>query len=90
MMVQGSVSVVGGVAVGTGFAKLVYDSLEAKADFGDTTPAGLQRAKKQLADIANAAAELISFVQTNAVITSTITASGSPVPWTGTGSGTLG
>lgn len=87
-MVPGSVSIdAGGVASGTGYAKEVYDVLEAGTDFGTLTPPGLVTAKQQLADIANACAALITHVQSNAVVSTT--GSGTSPPFTSTGTGTI-
>jgi hypothetical protein len=89
MMVAGQVMIIGGVASGIGFARTVYDVLEAGTDFQGITGPGLQQAKSQLAAIANACAELITYVQANAVVNTSITASGVPIAWTGTGTGTV-
>lgn len=87
-MLAGSVSVVGGVAVGTGFAKEVYDRLEAGTDFMGAPAAGLQQAKSQLAVIANATAQLILHVQSAATVSTTDVGLG-PIAWSGTGTGTV-
>lgn len=87
-MLAGSVAVAGGVAIGTGFAKEVYDLLEAGTNFQSTPAAGMQLAKAQLAVIANAAAQLILHVQSSAQATTTDTGPG-PIAWSGTGNGTV-
>lgn len=88
-MVPGSVSVDGsGVASGAGFAKQMYDVLEAGTDFGAAVPPGLAVSKTQLAVLCNAAAKLIEHVATNSVV-STTDAGTSPIAWTGTGTGTV-
>lgn len=87
-MVAGSVSVVGGVGVGVGFAKTVFDELESAWDFAGVPAAGVQKAKEQLADIANAAAQLVLHVQANALV-STTDVGGPPISWNGTGTGTV-
>lgn len=81
-LVAGSVSVSGGVASGAGFAKLVYDQLEANTDFQGVVGPGLQSAKSQLANIANAVATLITYVKANALVTTT-DAGSAPIAWTG-------
>lgn len=87
-MIPGSVTINGaGVASGTGYAKEVYDALEAGIDFGTLTPPGLVTAKQQLADLANACASLITHVQSNAVVSTTGT--GASPPFTSTGTGTI-
>jgi len=90
-MTAGTVSVSnGGVVSGTGFARQVFDYLVAHTDFAGAPSAGLTQAKKQLAVIANAAAALITYVKANAVVNTTNTNNGTPVKWTGTGTGTVG
>lgn len=87
-MIPGSVSIdPAGTATGTGYAKEVYDELESGTDFGALGPPGLVTAKKQLADIANACAALITHVQSNAVVSTT--GSGAGPPFTSTGTGTI-
>lgn len=88
-LVAGSVTVNGaGVASGTGFAKQMYDALEADTDFQGLTGAKLQKPKQQLAAICNAAAALITYVKANAQVSTTDSGT-APIAWTGTGSGTL-
>ncbi|TDI91266.1 MAG: hypothetical protein E2O75_04990 [Chloroflexi bacterium] len=87
-MTPGSVSIDGaGTASGSGYAKEVYDVLEAGTDFQGIIPPALVTAKRQLADLANACASLISHVVTNSTVTTVDDGSGGAVPWAGTGSG---
>lgn len=88
-MLAGSVSVVGGVASGTGFAKLFYDQLEAGYNFAGVPAPGVQTAKSQLAALANAAARLVLHVQANAQVSTTDAGAGPPIAWSGTGTGTV-
>jgi len=88
-MVKGSVVVSpSGVASGTGFAKQVYDVLEAGTDFQGIVGTQLQSAKLLIASLANAAAELIPYVAANALVTTTDTGA-TPIAWTGTATGTV-
>jgi len=87
-MVAGTVTVTGGIASGAGFARQMYDVLEAGTDFQGVVGPGLQAAKSQLAVLANAAATLVSYVQTNAQVSTTDSGT-TPIAWTGSGSGTV-
>ena len=88
-MIPGSVTVAGGVASGTGYAKEVYDVLEAGTDFQGILPPALTVAKQQLADLANACASMITHVQTNSTVTTVDDGTSDPIPW-GPGAGTGG
>lgn len=89
-MIAGSVTIDGaGNASGTGYAREVYDVLEAGTDFQGVLPPALVTAKQQLADIANACASLVTHVQTNSTVTTTDDGTSAPIPW-GPGSGTGG
>ena len=86
-MVPGSVSIDGaGNASGTGYAKEVYDVLEAGTDFQGIGPPALVTAKQQLADLANACASMITHVQTNSQGSTTGSGAGPP-GFTSTGTG---
>ena len=89
-MVAGSVSISGGgVASGTGFAKQMYDDLEAGTDFQGISGGALAVAKNQLATLANAAATLITHVQSNSAVTTIDDGSAGAIPWAGGGTGTV-
>ncbi len=86
-MIPGSVTISGGgAASGTGYAKEVYDVLEAGTNFLGITPPALVVAKQQLADLANACASLITHVQTNSQVTGI---PGTGAEFTSTGNGTV-
>lgn len=83
-MIAGSVD---GSGAGTGFAKEMFDLLDAATDYGAATGAGLAAAKAQVAVICNAAATMIDHVKTASV--STTDSGVGPPAWTGTGTGTV-
>lgn len=90
-LVAGSVSVdpVTGVVTGSGFARDVYDDLEAATNFQGMILPGLAVAREQLAVIANASAVLIDHVTANATVATVDDGTGGAVSWAGSGTGTV-
>lgn len=87
-LIAGSVTIApDGTAAGLGFAKQVYDVLEAGTDFQGITGPGLAAAKQQLADLANAVGTLVDHVSLFSDVTTVVDGSAGAIPWAGTGIG---
>jgi hypothetical protein len=69
----------------------MYDVLESQTDFQGLVGVQLQKPKQQIAAICNAAAALITYVASNAQVSTVDSGSlpADPIAWSGTGSGTL-
>lgn len=84
-LTKGNVTISGsGVVSGAGFARQVYDLLEAATDFQGVAGSTLATAKRQLAAIANAAAVTIDQITQHATVSTTDTHT-PPIAWSGTG-----
>jgi hypothetical protein len=97
-MTKGSVTInpTTGAATGTGAAFDIFTELDSAQNYQGITGTVLAAARKQVADLASAIAVIITYIKTNAVVTTTVTGTTTSVkagsdtaPTTGTGTGTV-
>jgi hypothetical protein len=73
-MIEGVITinpVTGSVSTSTGAAGAVFDELNSLQVYGTVTGPSLATAREQLADVARSVAKMITYIQSNAVVSTT-------------------
>jgi hypothetical protein len=61
-----------GEAGGSGFAKVLFDSMDALSDYGDLSGMQLAQVKQQLANVCVSIANVIDYIKENAEVSTTV------------------